>query len=84
MQPEDLFISMLKENISDLRSGALPKGKFIGRYSEQLNKTDKENAFRYKRPQVIGDGKEPTNNWLDFILAMPEEEYVYFKEALEN
>lgn len=81
---EDIFIEMLKESIADLRSGKLPKGKFIGRYMERLNNVDKANAFRFKRPQVIGDGKEPNNNWVDYILGLNEEEYTYFMQALNG
>lgn len=79
---EKLFLEMVKQNIDDLRSGKLTKGKFIGKYMAELNKIDKENVFRYKRPQVIGDGKEPENNWLDYILKLNEEEFEYFKMAL--
>lgn len=73
---------MLKESIDDLRSGKLPKGKFMGKYMSKLNELDKVNAFRYKRPQVIGGGEEPNNNWLDYILGLSEEEFVNFKIAL--
>ena len=81
---EDIFIGMLKGSIADLRSGKLPKGKFIGRYMERLNNVDKANAFRFKRPQVIGYGKEPNNNWVDYILGLNEEEYTYFMQALNG
>jgi len=81
---EDIFIKMLTESIDDLRSGTLPKGKFIGKYMAQLNTLNKEEAFRYKTPQVVGFGKEPNNNWVDYILALSEEEFMYFREALIN
>jgi hypothetical protein len=68
---EDIFIEMIKENIDDLRSGKLPKAKFIGRYMDALKKSDPDNAFRFKRPQVIGIG-EPENNWLDYIFSRRE------------
>ena len=81
---EDVFLEMVLENIDDLRSGKLPKAKFMGKYMAKLSQVDKVNAFRYKRPQVIGDGKEPENNWMDYILKLNEEEFNYFKEALAN
>jgi hypothetical protein len=81
---ENIFIEMLKESIDDLRSGKLPKGKFIGKYMERLNKEDSKSAFRFKRPQVIGEGKEPNNNWVDYILGLSDEEYIYFKQALNG
>lgn len=73
---------MLKESIDDLRRGKLPKGKFMGKYMAKLNEADKENAFRFKRPQVVGGGKESNNNWLDYIIGLSEEEFGYFKIAL--
>ena len=73
---------MLKESIDDLRSGKLPKGKFMGKYMGKLNELDKANAFRYKRPQVVGSGEEANNNWLDYILGLSEEEFLNFKIAL--
>lgn len=82
MDIEDVFLVMLKESIDDLRSGKLPKGKFIGKYMQKLNETDRDNAFRFKRPQVVGGGTEVNNNWLDYILGLSEEEFVNFKEAL--
>ena len=82
MEIEDVFLQMITESIDDLRSGKLPKGKFLGKYMAKLSEIDKENAFRYKRPQVIGEGKEADNNWLDYILKMTDEEFIYFKEAI--
>lgn len=82
MEVEDLFIEMLKESIDDLRNGKLPKGKFMGKYMAKLNELDKENAFRFKRPQVVGAGSEPNNNWLDYIIGLSEEEFTNFKIAL--
>ena len=82
MEAEDLFIEMLKESINDLRSGKLPKGKFVGKYIQKLNEIDRINAFRFKRPQVIGEGKEVNNNWLDYMMGLSEEEFIYFKNAL--
>lgn len=84
MDVEDVFMEMLLENIDALRSGKLPKAKFMGKYMAKLNEVDKTNAFRYKRPQVIGEGKDPENNWLDYILKLNEEEYNYFKESITN
>ena len=52
---EEIFIDMIKKNIDSLRSGELPKSKFIGRYMDELKKKDSINSFRFKRPQVIGD-----------------------------
>lgn len=80
---DEIFINMITDHIDDLRSGALPKGKFIGKYMDALKQRDKENAFRYKRPQVIGD-KGDDNNWLDYILNMDDEEYKYFRETLNS
>lgn len=82
MELEDIFLEMLKESIDDLRSGKLPKAKFIGKYMQRLNTMDKENAFRYKRPQIVGGGEEPNNNWLDYILGLTEEEFINFKTSL--
>lgn len=82
MEIEDIFLEMLKQSIDDLRNGKLPKGKFMGKYMAKLNELDKENAFRYKRPQVIGVGSEANNNWLDYILGLTEEEFMNFKIAL--
>lgn len=84
MNIEDVFLEMIYANIDDLRSGKLPKAKFLGKYMARLSEIDKVNAFRFKRPQVIGDGKEADNNWLDYILKMNEEEFNYFKEAIIN
>lgn len=82
MELENLFLKMITENLDDLRSGKLPKGKFVGKYIQMLNETDRENAFRFKRPYVIGEGKNPDNNWLDYILGLSEEEFIYFKQSL--
>lgn len=79
---EDIFIDMIKESIDALQSGELTKSKFIGKYMDALKKKDPINAFRFKRPQVIGDKEDPSNNWVDFILKMNDEEVKYFKEAL--
>lgn len=79
---EEVFINMIIDHIDDLRSGKLPKSKFIGKYMERISKIDKENAFRFKKPQVIGDGKTPNNNWLDYIIGLSEEEFFYFKESI--
>lgn len=82
MELEDAFLSMLKESIDDLRSGKLTKSKFIGKYMETINKIDRTNAFRYKRPQVIGEGSEVNNNWLDYMMGLSGEEFEHFKNAL--
>lgn len=79
---ENIFIDLLRESIDDIRSLKIVKAKFMGKYMEALKKKDAENAFRFKRPQVIGDAKDPANNWLDYILKMSDEEYLYFKQAL--
>lgn len=81
---ENVFIEMLCENLDDLRTGKLPKGKFVGKYIQAITAIDKQNAFRYKRPQVVGDGKEPENNWLDYLLGLSEQEFEYFKLALNE
>lgn len=75
---------MIIQNLDDLRKEKLPKRKFIGKYIELLNKVDKENSFRFKSPQVIGEGKNSNNNWLDYILSMNEEEYENFKKSLNS
>lgn len=80
----DVFIEMIRENLDALRSGELPKAKFVGRYMDALKKKDGANAFRFKRPQVIGGKEDPSNNWVDYILAMNDEEFIYFKEALNG
>jgi len=33
---------------------------------------------------VISEGKEPDNNWLDYIIKLNDEEYKYFKESLNG
>lgn len=81
---ENVFVSMVIENIETLRSGELSKSKFIGRYMERINKADPKNSFRFKRPQVIGDKEAPRNNWIDYILAMNEDEFKYFKQAITS
>ena len=80
---EDVFVPMLTEHLYDLRSGKLPKSKFIGKYIEQLRTIDKDNAFRYRKPQVIGEGKEPDNNWLNYVVSMSEDEFENFKTTLK-
>jgi len=82
MKIEDVFLEMITEHLDDLRSGKLLKGKFLGKYMAKLSEIDKENAHRHKRPQVIGEGKEADNNWVDYILKMPDEEFVWFIESL--
>lgn len=82
MNAEDLFIEMLTESIDDLRSGKLPKGKFVGKYMAKLKEVAGEDAFRFKNPQVVGRGSEPGNNWLDYVLGLNEEEFIYFKSTL--
>lgn len=80
----NIFVDLLRETCDDLRTGELPKRKFIGKYTEKINKTDKANAFAYKSPQIVGDSKDPTNNWLDYMLGLSDEEYKYFKIAITN
>lgn len=84
MDIEDIFLEMITSHLDDLRSGKLPKGKFLGKYMARLTEADKVNAFRYKRPQVIGEGKEPDNNWLDYILKMEDEEFFWFRESIKK
>lgn len=84
MELEDVFLEMITENLDDLRSGKLPKGKFLGKYMAKLNEINKQDAFRFKRPQVIGGGKEPNNNWLDYILGLNDEEFEFFKQVVIN
>lgn len=79
---DTLFINMLKQHAEDLRSGTLPKGKFVGKYMRRLKEIAGNDAFRYKRPQVIGDGNEPNNNWLDYMLSLTDEEMSFFMEAI--
>lgn len=75
MTQEDIFISILKQNIDDLKALRLPKGKLVGKYIQELNAIDKENSFRYKLPQIT---------WFDYIQALSDEEYNYFKMAFTN
>ena len=79
---DTLFITILKTHLNDIRSGALPKGKFLGKYMAALKEVAGNDAFRYKNPQVIGNGKEPDNNWLDYVINLPADEFEWFKEAL--
>lgn len=85
MNTEDLFIEMLKESIDDLRSGKLPKGKFVGKYMSKLKEVAGKDDFRYKRPQVISiftNKGDANNNWLDYVLGLNEEEFIHFKSTL--
>jgi len=84
MEAEDVFLEMITESIDELKSGKMPKGKFLGKYMEKLKEVAGDQAFRYKRPQVISEGKEPDNNWLDYIIKLNDEEYKYFKESLNG
>lgn len=81
---ENIFIPMLIESAEELRSGKMSKGRFIGKYTQALNKVDKENAFRFKSPQFLSYTDDPTNNWVDQIISMPEDEYYWFMAALCN
>lgn len=81
---DDVFLELLKTHIDELRSGDLPKGKFIGKYIQEVRsklEKGKDDHF-YKRPQVIGEGNESDNNWLDYIIGMDEEEFMEFREIL--
>lgn len=81
----DIFVPMLIANMDDLRSGKLPKGKFVGKYIAELNKIDKTNAISYKCPQVVDHmGKDANNNWVDYMLGLNEDEYCWFKYAVTN
>lgn len=83
---DDVHLAMFRLYIDDLRSGDLPKGKFIGKYMQEIRGYKMERAdVHYKRPQVIGEGDEADNNWLDYVLTMPEEEFQHFRQViLEN
>lgn len=83
MNAEDLFVSMLAESLDDLRTGRLPKGKFMGKYMARLKEVAGKEDFRYKRPQVVANGNDPKNNWLDYMLGLTDEEFIYFKESLK-
>ena len=84
MEAEDVFLEMITESIDELKSGKMPKGKFLGKYMEKLKEVAGDQAFRFKRPQVIGEGKEANNNWLDYILGLTEEEFINFKQAIKK
>jgi hypothetical protein len=81
---EEVFFAMVKSHLNELRSNELPKGRFIGMYTQKLNSIDKDNAFRFKRPQFIGDKLDAKNNWLDHIIDMPSDEFVEFENAIKN
>lgn len=81
---DDIFIELIKTHAYSLRSGSMTKGKFIGIYTEALNKVDRKNAFRYKRPQFISVGEDPKNNWLDYIIDMDSEEFNFIYHALSE
>jgi CRISPR/Cas system endoribonuclease Cas6 (RAMP superfamily) len=82
MEIEKVFIHMLKEHVDELRNKTLLKGKFIGKYIEQINKIDRKNAFRYKSPQVVGHGEDSNNNWVDYLLGINDDEYYGFREVI--
>lgn len=79
---EDIFLEMVKHYFDDLRSGKLPKKKFIGKYMQSIQQKDKERAFWLKQPQVIGEKGKEKNTWLDYILEMSDEEAKSFKQSL--
>lgn len=83
---DDVFFELLKVHIDDLRGGELPKGKFIGKYIPEIRKRLEEGDFdhKYKRPQVIGEGNDSDNNWLDHILNMEENEFLEFRKTILN
>ena len=70
--------------MNELRNKELPKGRFIGMYTQKLNSIDRDNTFRFKRPQFIGDRLDAKNNWLDYIIDMPRDEFVEFENAIKN
>ena len=82
MKLEDVFIDTVKEFASSIRNGELTKGRFIGIYTQRLNSIDKENAFRFKRPQFIGDKDDNKNNWIDYIITTSESEWLEFSKSL--
>jgi len=81
---EEVFFAMVKSHLNELRNKGLPKGRFIGMYTQKLNSIDKKNAFRYKRPQFIGDRLDAKNNWLDYIIDMPNDEFIEFENTCKN
>ena len=81
---EEVFFAMVKSHLNELRTGEMPKGRFIGMYTQKLNAIDKGNAFRFKRPQFIGDKLDAKNNWIDYIINMPSDEFVEFENACKN
>jgi len=44
---------MVKDHLNELKTGELPKGRFIGMYTQKLNSIDRDNAFRFKRYKVF-------------------------------
>lgn len=82
---EDVFNELLKMYVDDLRSGDLPKGKFIGKYMQEIRNYDWgdiPNDEVLKKPQVINHGDDSTNTWLDYVINMDDEEFFEFRKRL--
>lgn len=83
---KDVFTELLKTHVDDLRSGNLPKGKFIGKYMQEIRNYEWGDDIPHdevlKKPQVINDGDDSTNTWLDYIINMDEEEFLEFRKRL--
>ena len=84
MDIEDIFLDMFRTHIDALRDRSMPKGKFIAVYIQELKKTDKDSADRYKAPQVIQVIGDPKNNWLDYMLDLDDDTYENFKQAIKQ
>lgn len=81
----DIFPTMLKEHIDELRSGNLHKGRFIGMYMEKIKELDIESheETHFKYPQFVSKaGCERNDTWLDFVLEIDDEEFEEFKRGL--
>lgn len=81
----DIFIDMLSENIDELYDGSLHKGRFIGMYMDEIKELPIEDYERthLKYPQFVSNDRDNrSNNWLDFVINLPESEFKHFKKGL--
>lgn len=74
----DLFTGLLNDNIGDLRSWAMVKGKFIGKYIASLKtlNLDSKGVIDAKELLVVNSFGGIT--WLDYILGLSDDELKWF------
>lgn len=82
----DIFPNLILKYADRLHSGELHKGRFIGMYMEEIKKlglADYE-EIHLKYPQFVSNpGCNRSDNWLDYIVNMDEDEFKYFKKGIE-